>query len=860
MSALRKFEDNFYRNLVPEWRDYYLNCECLRLNLLKLEEAYSSPESPFIEEFRAKFESSITAELVKFAGFFRHRMENSVRPQLVRLDKNVKKLEELRRECGLAVSDFADFETVRVAAQKKAPRDTLSASRAATQLGAPGDGQRATQVTSQVLSQSGSQIGTQAEANPEKAAEELQFALKNALSTFYKELTLLKKFLDQNTKAFAFLLKFYKRLSVEGNQKVDGFLESFDQNFEASFPSTNRGEFDRVVKTVEGLCLEHLGDFGSESPEIVLQKIATGENFSTYEGILLGVFVGVLLVCTVVAVLLLEELSFFSGAKDFTKNAFPVFRGTLVLFLYMLSLGVSVYIFDRFNINYRRCMRIFKKHSTSFQIMKRAFGFLCLWMFAFIYSATTAVAIQSKIIDNIFVQSVADWLPSLVYVIFLGYFLFPSKKVFNGKGRFWVAKRVLRIAQFPCILFDFSDDFITDQIFSIFPFLRDLSYTICYSKVLFETGSTENTCFESPSIRALEVSFLVIPYVIIFTQNFKALFDTKDPVTATWIKRNLCRHSLNAMTSAFSLLMGPFPYLRTSFYSLLVGATLFNTFWDIFRFWRLLEPNCDYPLLRKNRAIRNVSFYYFAIFSNIVLRFAWAIQMIPLRVYTNQLHQNIITLIASIVEMGRRTVFNTLKVEVEHLKEVGNFNVIRAEPLPYFSDLEELKNSKNFKQDFRAATHNVSSTERKFSEHVLKNTVAVLDKSFTEVELKKLAFRSKEKADELRKLSTPIEGVRERIRIFSKKSFGAKHLHSKTSGRRIRRMGYFRKQNFDGNDSDFENSIDEESVFQSPLFEKEQRIARSQLLSLCEKEGEDLLDFDGASTCDERSVHKPLDP
>jgi len=111
-----------------------------------------------------------------------------------------------------------------------------------------------------------------------------------------------------------------------------------------------------------------------------------------------------------------------------------------------------------------------------------------------------------------------------------------------------------------------------------------------------------------------------------------------------------------------SLLYLPFSYFR----SLSVFGVIYSvctSSWDILMDWSLLKRNCKYPLLRNELVFESVwPVYYFALISNVILRFAWVIYLIP-----SPASMTLKVFIIALLEVLRRFQWNFYRLENEHL-------------------------------------------------------------------------------------------------------------------------------------------------------------------------------------------------
>lgn len=101
--------------------------------------------------------------------------------------------------------------------------------------------------------------------------------------------------------------------------------------------------------------------------------------------------------------------------------------------------------------------------------------------------------------------------------------------------------------------------------------------------------------------------------------------------------------------------------------------------WDILMDWSLLHPHAKYPFLRDELLFESSwPVYYWAIFSNIILRCSWIIYLLPGPASTLTR-----TFLIALLEMLRRWQWNFFRIANEHQQNVDQYRALRDTPLPY---------------------------------------------------------------------------------------------------------------------------------------------------------------------------------
>lgn len=56
--------------------------------------------------------------------------------------------------------------------------------------------------------------------------------------------------------------------------------------------------------------------------------------------------------------MIFNENLFYSNSDFFIEHEFSIFRGNFLLIMYLFALGMNVYLWESYNINYKRAFTI----------------------------------------------------------------------------------------------------------------------------------------------------------------------------------------------------------------------------------------------------------------------------------------------------------------------------------------------------------------------------------------------------------------------------------------------------------------------------------------------------------------------
>eukprot|EP00064_Thunnus_orientalis_P015875 superscaffoldBa00003032_g15936 len=261
------------------------------------------------------------------------------------------------------------------------------------------------------------------------------------------------------------------------------------------------------------------------------------------------------------------------------------------------------------------------------------------------------------------------------------------------RGADWrVAHVEFRVFTAPFHRVEFADFWLADQLNSLVVVLMDMEYLICFyifelqwsnSKGLLPTikDSSDFVCHSySYGLRAI---IQCLPAWFRFIQCLRRYRDTKRAFP----------HLVNAGKYSTTFFVVTFAALYAThreqghtdadmfFYLLIVFSTvssLYTLIWDLRMDWGLFDRGAgENTFLREEIVYPHKAYYYCAILEDVILRFAWTIQ-ISLTTMT-KIHSvgDIVATVLAPLEVFRRFVWNFFRLENEHLNNCGEFRAVR---------------------------------------------------------------------------------------------------------------------------------------------------------------------------------------
>ncbi|KAL6011009.1 hypothetical protein ACLOJK_001453 [Asimina triloba] len=111
------------------------------------------------------------------------------------------------------------------------------------------------------------------------------------------------------------------------------------------------------------------------------------------------------------------------------------------------------------------------------------------------------------------------------------------------------------------------------------------------------------------------------------------------------------------------------------------AATIYQLYWDYVKDWGLLQAQSKNPWLRNDLMLRRKIIYFFSMGLNLVLRLAW-LQTV-LHSNFGSVDYRVTGFFLAALEVIRRGQWNFYRLENEHLNNAGKFRAVKTVPLPF---------------------------------------------------------------------------------------------------------------------------------------------------------------------------------
>lgn len=504
----------------------------------------------------------------------------------------------------------------------------------------------------------------------------LRTEILNPFEKMFMESCFLRSFLNTNFEMFDLMIYEYRKLFWRFKKNDLSLAKSFNEKLKLSFAYKKKRLLDSIINYQRSMYTDNISMLSYDRSEAHLDAIANRRQFTYDEIKVLHFMFGGFVVCCIVILFDLGIVGYFTYDNHvFVLKVYQIFRGSLVCFLYCLFLGMQVYFWEKYHINYKKIFGVEFKTSSSFQIMKRAFIFLLIWGLIFLYNIETFFQGDSSAVLNPYAAGI---LACCIYFIFILYLICPIPGIFNFSGRMFMWKVGLDIVISPFQKkITFLTIWCTDQLTSFPLFLRDLVYTLCFFPNLLANNGDINkiTCSTTVPLIVFDTLVLLVPLIYRVLQCLNLGINI--PKDRTMHLKNMAKFMTMVNTNIWAVVFARgVGWAEYVWWASVIVSTICFYLWDIFYDFGFFQKNAKHRFLRDELAYPGTWFYYAAIPLDLVFRAAWVLQLTPIGVFSSPLTKNSILTTAGVIEAFRRTLWNYFKIEMQHLNMSGNFTLL----------------------------------------------------------------------------------------------------------------------------------------------------------------------------------------
>uniref|UniRef100_A0A8C8G527 Xenotropic and polytropic retrovirus receptor 1 n=1 Tax=Oncorhynchus tshawytscha TaxID=74940 RepID=A0A8C8G527_ONCTS len=462
--------------------------------------------------------------------------------------------------------------------------------------------------------------------------------LQLAFSEFYLSLILLQNYQNLNFTGFRKILKKHDKI-LETPRGADWRVAHVEV---APFYTCKK--ITQLISETEALVTTELegGDRQKAMKRLRVPPLGAAQPALAWTTFRVGLYCGVFIVLAISFLL--------TGMFTHNHNVWPlvrIYRGGFLLIEFLFLLGINTYGWRQAGVNHVLIFELNPRSNLSHQHLFEIAGFLgvlwCLSILSCLYSEYTMLPMQVN--------------PLILYGFMLLFLINPFKTGYY-KSRFWLLKLLFRVFTAPFHRVEFADFWLADQLNSLVILWSNYSY----------------------GLRAI---IQCLPAWFRFVQCLRRYRDTKRAFPHLV---NAGKYSTTFFVVTFAALYSTHKEQKHSdadmfFYLLMVFSavsSLYTLIWDLKMDWGLFDRGAgENTFLREEIVYPQKAYYYCAIIEDVILRFAWTIQ-ISLTTMTNiPSVGDIVGTVLAPLEVFRRFVWNFFRLENEHLNNCGEFRAVR---------------------------------------------------------------------------------------------------------------------------------------------------------------------------------------
>ncbi|XP_009111779.1 phosphate transporter PHO1 homolog 9 [Brassica rapa] len=498
-----------------------------------------------------------------------------------------------------------------------------------------------------------------------KGAEEL---MSRAFVEFYQKLRFLKSYCFLNQLAFSKILKKYDKTTSRNTSKP--YLNTVDHSYLGSCD-----EVSRLMSRVEATFIKHFANGNHrDGMKSLRPKTKREKHRVTYcLGFLSGCAAA--LAISIAVVVHIRGIAKSEGRHQYMENIFPLYSLLGFVAVHLFMFAGNIYFWSRYRVNYPFIFGF--EHGTDLGYRE-----------VLLVGAGLAVLTFGGVLSNLDMEMdprtksfsvITELVPLALLFCLLTVSFCPFDIIYRASRYFFIGS-VIRCVLSPLYKVILPDFFLADQLTSQVQAFRSLLFYVCYYGWAGDFKKRTHECYESEIYKKLYLVVAIVPYWFRFAQCIRRLVEEKDKNQGLNALKYLSTILAVATRTIFEMQKGR--YLLTVAVATSTIATLFNTYWDIFMDWGLMNPNSKNPWLRDKLLIPHKSTYFIVMVVNVVLRLAWMQTVLGIR-EAPFLHKRALVAVVAILEIIRRGIWNFFRLENEHLNNVGKYRAFKSVPLPF---------------------------------------------------------------------------------------------------------------------------------------------------------------------------------
>uniref|UniRef100_A0A0D9WQ10 EXS domain-containing protein n=1 Tax=Leersia perrieri TaxID=77586 RepID=A0A0D9WQ10_9ORYZ len=438
-------------------------------------------------------------------------------------------------------------------------------------------------------------------------------------------------------------------------------------------------KFDKVIRLmddVDELFVRHFAEGDKRKAMKYLKPNQREESHTTtfFIGLFTGGFVALFIGYCIMAHI--AGMYTQQSNKVYMATSYPVLSMFSLFFLHLFLYGCNIFMWRKTRINYTF---IFEFTPTK-ELKYRDVFLICTTSMTIVIGVMFAhLTLIVKGYSSCAVQAI----PGALLLVFLLILVCPFNILYRS-CRYHFLRVIRNIFLTPFYKVVMVDFFMADQLCSQVPLLRSLEYLACYYITSSYKTQDFGYCTRVKHFRDLAYAVSFLPYYWRAMQCARRWFDEGDINHIV----NLGKY-VSAMLAAGTKVAYENDN-SAGWLSLVIIvssiATIYQLYWDFVKDWGLLQFNSKNPWLRNDLILKQKYIYFLSMGLNLILRLAWLQTVIHPNI--GSLDSRVTLFFLAALEVIRRGHWNFYRLENEHLNNAGKFRAVKVVPLP-FHEVEE---------------------------------------------------------------------------------------------------------------------------------------------------------------------------
>ena len=524
--------------------------------------------------------------------------------------------------------------------------------------------------------------------------ETLSYMKKNyetAITELYKEMDYMSKYIDLNLQAKRKILKKFKKYSQTQENNIlpqnkstvqqEMEIKKMQEYIDKTLLQTDLDKITKLEAQIEKIFKKYFYDKYLFNAVKVLKESRAAVEIKQKYAFYFGFFIGILLIIFILCILIGNHFHIDMDDDAKFKTIFPMFRGYLVMVLYYWFLGLNVYVWNKYHINYKLAFNFDSHYSPVISILKRAAFFTMIvgiMLLCYMIERT-----QIPILYDIISFIPLELTPLISYIFALIYLFWPLQN-FNYPGRIYLGKLFYETMASITTTSELRHTWMGDQMTSLVGPFRDIEYTACY--YVHYNNTFEEKKRLCSNRRPIFILIGIYPYFIRFLQVIKTMWE-KSIIFPDIL--NMIKYTLSILVAISSYYSKTIEFFSKTWLLIAAFSSCWSYCWDMKMDYGLLQYGSPYLFLRRDLFYKKSWIYYTAMFLNLLGRFAWVLTISPEIVY-RFIRPEFFLMVIYMIEMCRRGMWNFFRIELRHIDLCKNFQVSDKIKLPSYSKIKEL--------------------------------------------------------------------------------------------------------------------------------------------------------------------------